>query len=134
MGNKQRFSERLGFLKQNIFSMYEVSLVKNYLRIFITELTSFQEILTDFLNIVFLRCLSSRIFKPFVPNASFLYSQKTLENLMVKTLWFSDVSMGVEKGCIRNEWVNDTYREKLQEQFSRPFPNSNLMISIKNSE
>ena len=41
MGNNQRFAERLGFLKQNIFSMYEVSLVKNYLRILITELTSF---------------------------------------------------------------------------------------------
>ena len=39
---------------------------------------------------------------PFVPNASFLYPLKTLENL--KVFWYFQ---GVEKGCIGNKWVNE---------------------------
>ena len=42
-----------------------------------------------------------QLFNPFVPNASFLYPLK-----QKKTLRFSDVFRGVEKGCIGNEWVN----------------------------
>ena len=41
------------------------------------------------------------IFNLFVPNASFLYPLKTSENL--KVFW---CFQGVEKGCIRNKWVN----------------------------
>ena len=37
---------------------------------------------------------------PFVPNTSFLYPLKTSENLLV--FW---CLLGVEKGCIGNEWV-----------------------------
>ena len=40
---------------------------------------------------------------PFVPNAPFLYPLKTSENLTVFCF------QGVEKGCIRNEWVNSNH-------------------------
>ena len=40
---------------------------------------------------------------PFIPNAPFLYSLKTSENLRV--CWCFE---GVEKGCIGNEWVKET--------------------------
>ena len=39
-------------------------------------------------------------FNPFVPNAPFLYPLKTLENR--KVFW---CFQGVEKGCMKNEWV-----------------------------
>ena len=39
---------------------------------------------------------------PFVPNASFLWPLKTLENL--KIFWYFQ---GVVKGCIGNKWVNE---------------------------
>ena len=42
-----------------------------------------------------------KMIKPFVPNASFLYPLKTSENLTV--FW---CFQGIEKGWIRNEWVN----------------------------
>ena len=39
---------------------------------------------------------------PFVPNAPFLYPQKTLENHTVFPYF-----QVVEKGCIGNEWVKE---------------------------
>ena len=44
---------------------------------------------------------TSMLINPFVPNAPFLYTLKTSENLKV-FLYFQ----GVEKECIGNEWVN----------------------------
>ena len=38
---------------------------------------------------------------PFVPNIHFLYPLKTSENLTVSCCF-----QGVDKGCIRNKWVN----------------------------
>ena len=40
-------------------------------------------------------------FNSFVPNALFLYTLKTSENLTV-----FECFQGIKKGCIRNEWVN----------------------------
>ena len=42
-------------------------------------------------------------FQPFVPNAHFLYPLKTFENLRVFCF------LGLDKGCIGNEWVNLTW-------------------------
>ena len=41
---------------------------------------------------------------PFVPNATFLYPLKTLENR--KVFW---CFQGVEKACTRNEWVQPNH-------------------------
>ena len=40
-------------------------------------------------------------FNPFFPNAPFLYPMKTSENRNVFLCF-----QGVDKGCIRNGWVN----------------------------
>ena len=44
---------------------------------------------------------------PYVPNVSFLYFQKTLENLNV--LW---KFYGVEKGYIGNKWIKESLLRK----------------------
>ena len=54
---------------------------------------------------------SSQI-NPFVPNAPFLYPLKTSENLRV--FWCFDVFRVLEKGCIGNEWVNETVSPSLK--------------------
>ena len=60
----------------------------------------------SFTHNLFLRLATTdqmfRFFNLFVPNAPFLYPLKILENLVV--FCFQEV----EKGCIRNEWVNIT--------------------------
>ena len=45
----------------------------------------------------------SLTFNIFVPNAPFLYLLKTSENLTAFLCF-----QGVEKGCIGNEWVNNS--------------------------
>ena len=47
-------------------------------------------------------------FNPFVPNAPFLYPLKSSENR--KVFW---CFQGVEKGCIRNEWVKWNWLYKI---------------------
>ena len=46
----------------------------------------------------------NRTINPFVPNAPFLYTLKTPENRKV-FCFQGGGGWGVEKGCIRNEWV-----------------------------
>ena len=60
-------------------------------------------------------------FKPFVPNASFLYSLKTSENLTVFRCF-----QGVEKGCTGNEWVNNSIlmTKSLRKAIKRKFKKS----------
>ena len=51
--------------------------------------------------VFFTQCFQDVVFKPFVPNALFLYSLKTSENITI--FWCFQM---VEKGCIVNKWVN----------------------------
>ena len=53
-----------------------------------------------------LRVVLPVIFNSIVPNALFLYPLETSENR--KVLW---CFQGVEKGCIRNKWVNGLKRK-----------------------
>ena len=48
--------------------------------------------------------LGSYVFNAFVPNAPFLYSLKTSESRKISWCF-----QGVEKGCIRNKWVNTLF-------------------------
>ena len=78
--------------------MWKVS-SKIYLKLFFKNLnllflTHFQIFSDKFLKIYI------KSFNPFVPNAPFLYPWKRQ-----KTLPFSDVFRGVEKGHIEKEWV-----------------------------
>ena len=53
---------------------------------------------------------------PFVPNAPFLYTLKTSENLMV--FWYFQ---GVEKGCMENKWVKTWINVAMKKQNARIF-------------
>ena len=52
-------------------------------------------------------------FNLFIPNAPFLYSLKTSENLTVS--WYFQ---GVEKGCIGSEWIKVARVVKLKLVFT----------------
>ena len=53
---------------------------------------------------------------PFFPNAPFLYTLKTSENLMV--FWYFQ---GLEKGCIENKWVKTWTNVAMKKQNARIF-------------
>ena len=63
-------------------------------------------------------------FKPFVPNAPFLYPLKTSENLTV--------FQGLEKGCIGNEWVKEKIKNLFNLNFiPHSFPNLAVYVAYK---